>query len=78
MALTKQDAAKPHDASSTQTLPGPDYEAEAEERRLKLRGGELLRHSSRLNPQVRRPRFRRSRRSRFFVAGLVGASEVAE
>jgi len=51
MALIKQDAAKPRDASSLQISSGPDYVAEAEEARLKLRGDELLRDSSRLAPQ---------------------------
>jgi hypothetical protein len=51
MALIKQDAAQPRDASSTQSLPGPDYLAEAEELRLELSHDELLRNSSRPNPQ---------------------------
>lgn len=50
-AHQRKTAAKPRDASSTQTLPEPDHVAEAEELRLKLRGDELLRNSSRLNPQ---------------------------
>ena len=49
MALIEQDATKSR--ASTQTLPEPDYKAEAEELRLKLREDELLRNSSRLHPQ---------------------------
>jgi len=51
MALIIQDAAKLRDASSPQTSFGPDYEAEAERGRLKLRGNEMLRDSYRLTPQ---------------------------
>jgi hypothetical protein len=49
MALITQDAAKPRDVSSPQISSGPDYVAEAEQARLKLRGDELLRESSRTN-----------------------------
>ena len=49
MALIKEDAAKPRDAS--QTLPEPDFAAEADQSHLKLREDELLRNSSRLHPQ---------------------------
>ncbi len=50
MALISQDAAK-RDAPSPQISIGPDYEAEAEQGRLKLRGDEMLRDFNRLNPQ---------------------------
>ena len=49
MALIKQDVARSSDAS-TQTLPEPDYAAEADQSHLKLREDELLRNSSRLHP----------------------------
>ena len=49
MALIERDATKSRE--SMQTLPEPDYKAEAEGLRLKLREDELLRNSSRLHSQ---------------------------
>ncbi len=51
MALIKEDVARSSDASTTQTMPEPDYAAEADQSHLKLREDELLRNSSRLHPQ---------------------------
>lgn len=51
MALIKEPVARSSEASATQTLPEPDYAAEADQSHLKLRGDELLRDSSRLYPQ---------------------------
>jgi hypothetical protein len=50
MALIVQAAAPLGDYSSPQSLPGPDYEAEAEQGRLKLIGDQQLQRWSQLNP----------------------------
>lgn len=50
MALIEQAAAQPRDPSSVQSLPVPDYKAEADRGRLRLVGDQQLRGGSQLTP----------------------------